>query len=71
MSTSGSQPSTITFPHKPHRIPSLASNLSIMLLFTYTNICKAQNTRANNSVLNLDLLFTIIIIVLKSQYLKC
>lgn len=50
MPTPGSQPSTITFPHKSHTIPSLASNLSIMLLFPYTNICKAQNTRANSSL---------------------
>lgn len=38
-----------------------------MLHFTYTNICKAHNIRANNSVLNLDLLATII--VLKTQNL--
>lgn len=67
MSTSGSQSSTIIFPHKPYTIPFLPRTQS-MLHVTYTSHLQAQNTRANDSVLNLHLLFTIVVLKMQNLF---
>lgn len=64
MSTSGSQS---IFPHKPYTIPFLPRTQS-MLQATYTSHLQAQNTRANDSVLNLHLLFTIVVLKMQNLF---